>query len=161
MGWISWILPVLGAVAICVMCGVTIGDILLRALFNKPIKGSYEIVQLCLATAIYAGIGETFRRGVNITVDLIDLGLPRLSRVVLLPLGNILSFVVIAVFLFGSIRRSMVLAEYGDVTIDLKLSVVWYWVPVITGLAWALICIVRRLYVDIMSCHTRSLGERK
>lgn len=142
---VSHVLPVVGALAICVMGGITIVDIVLRAVFNLPIQGSYEIVQLSLVTAIYAGIGETFRRGTNLVVDLIDFVAPRVSKKLLIPLADMLSFAVVAVVLAGAIRQGFVVAGYGDTTMDLKIPVYWYWIPVIVGSAWALVCIALRL----------------
>ena len=137
----SYILPVVGAVAICVMGGITIVDILLRAVLNLPIQGSYEIVQLSLVTAIYAGIGETFRRRTNLVVDLIDFAAPRVSKKLLIPLADLLSFAVIAVVFVGAIRQGLAVAGYGDTTMDLKIPVYWYWIPVMIGCGWALVCI--------------------
>ncbi len=141
-GKVIHLLPALGACAICVMGGITIIDIALRGIFNRPIQGSYEIVQLSLVTAIYAGLGETFRRSTNIVVDLIDFVAPRFSRRVLLPLADLLSFVVVAVFFVGAIRQGMAVAGYGDTTMDLKIAIYWYWIPVIVGFGWALACLV-------------------
>lgn len=137
-----------GAAAICIMAGVTIADILLRSLLNRPIQGSYEIVQLSLVTAIYAGVGETFRRGTNLVVDLIDHALPRLSERILRPLADVLSFAVVTVVFVGAIQQGIKVAGYGDVTMDLKLPVYWYWIPVIAGFGWALVCIALRFRKD-------------
>lgn len=145
---VSHILPIVGAIAICVMGGITIVDILLRGILNLPIQGSYEIVQLSLVTAIYAGIGETFRRGTNLVVDLIDFAAPRVSKKLLIPLADLLSFAVVAVVLVGAIRQGFAVAGYGDTTLDLKIPVYWYWIPVIVGLGWALVCIALRFYKD-------------
>lgn len=145
---VASILPAIGACALCVMAGTTIADIVLRALFNAPIQGSYEIVQLSLVTAIYAGLGETFRRGAHLVVDLIDFAVPRLSERVLVPLANLLSLAVVAVFFIGAIQQGMAVARYGDTTMDLKIAVYWYWIPVIGGFGWALVCIAFGLYAE-------------
>ena len=149
MGWIGFILPSIGAIALCLMGSVTIADILLRSLFNRPIQGSYEIVQLCLVTSIYAGLGETFRRGANITVDLVDHLAPRLAAKVLAPLGHALSFLVLAIFFVGAIQRGLKVADYGDVTMDLKMPAWWFWIPVLIGIAWALVCIPAMFFTEL------------
>ncbi len=150
LGWVGFLLPTVGACAICVMAGVTVADILLRSLFNYPLQGTYEIVQLSLVTAIYAGLGETFRRGANLMVDLIDYGAPRFSRIVLAPLAQVLSFCVVAILFVGAVQRGITIAGYGETTMDLKIATWWYWVPVIVGFAWALVCIPLNVWSEFV-----------
>jgi hypothetical protein len=55
----------------------------------------------------------------------------------------------VCVFFVGAIQRGIAVAGYGDTTIDLKLSIVWYWVPVIIGFGWALICVPAGLHAQL------------
>ena len=137
--WVWYVMHVVGALALCAMMGVTILDIILRSFFNYPIQGAYEIVQLCLVTAVFACLGEAFRKGVHVVVDLIDHLAPRLTKRFFLLLSNCLSLCVLFVFLYGAVERAIAIKGYGDQTIDLKIGVFWYWIPVIFGLSGALI----------------------
>ena len=48
----------LAAVAIACMIFITIADIAIKNLFNRPIKGTFELVELLLVFAVFFGFAE-------------------------------------------------------------------------------------------------------
>jgi len=48
--------------------------------------------------------------------------------------GAIVSLVVLAVMLWQMVPLARTMHEFGDVTSDLSLPKIWYWVPVLLGL---------------------------
>ena len=60
------------AVALVAMLGITIADVALRNLFNQPILGTTEIVQMTLVYVVFLGIPETFLKRSHVTVDIAD-----------------------------------------------------------------------------------------
>ena len=49
------------ALAIAAMALLTIADIVMKNAFNRPIKGTFEIVELLLVLVVFFGLAEVFR----------------------------------------------------------------------------------------------------
>ena len=60
------------ALFLMAMMLVTVADVLLRAFFNLPITGAYDLVQLFLVGTVFLSIPEVFLDDENIVVDFID-----------------------------------------------------------------------------------------
>ena len=126
---------------------VTVADVFLRTFFGYPVRGVLELVELGLACTIFLALPAVFLRDEHLVVDVID-HLAKKSVVRLLDLaGAIVSLVVLAVMLWQMVPLARTMHEFGDVTSDLSLAKIWYWVPVLLGLfasaLAAVVCIVR------------------
>src|SRR5437879_602366 len=62
----------LAAAALVILMTVTVADVFLRYLFNKPIRGSYDIVESMLLVLVFNAMAAAFFRRRNIVIDLID-----------------------------------------------------------------------------------------
>ena len=113
---------------------LTVADVFLRTFFSYPIRGVLELVELGLACTIFLALPAVFLRDEHLVVDVID-HLAKKSVVRLLDLaGAIVSLVVLAVMLWQMVPLARTMHEFGDVTSDLSLPKIWYWVPVLLGL---------------------------
>lgn len=113
---------------------VTVADVFLRTFFGYPVRGVLELVELGLACTIFLALPAVFLRDEHLVVDVID-HLAKKSVVRLLDLaGAIVSLVVLAVMLWQMVPLARTMHEFGDVTSDLSLAKIWYWVPVLLGL---------------------------
>ncbi len=124
----------LAAVFLVAMMMLTVADVVLRAVANKPIRGVVELVELMLAGTFFFALPAAFLRDENIVVDMIDGWRPRLVPL----LGRIASagaFVMLAVAVWQSWIAAKDSVALGDVTSDLSLPKVLYWIPVLAGLA--------------------------
>ncbi len=112
---------------------VTVADVVLRHLFGRPIHGVIEIVELFLTGAFFLALPAAFLREDHIVVDIVDHKYPRavpwLKR-----FSVVLAVVMLVVMAYqGSIvARDMI--TFGDVTSDLSIPKIWYWVPVLIGI---------------------------
>ena len=61
-----------GALFLASMMLVTVADVILRALFNLPITGAYDLVQLFLVGTVFLSIPDVFLNNENIVVDFVD-----------------------------------------------------------------------------------------
>ena len=113
---------------------LTVADVFLRTFFSYPMRGVLELVELGLACTIFLALPAVFLRDEHLVVDVID-HLAKKSVVRLLDLaGAIVSLVVLAVMLWQMVPLARTMHEFGDVTSDLSLPKIWYWVPVLLGL---------------------------
>jgi TRAP-type C4-dicarboxylate transport system permease small subunit len=115
---------------------VTVADVLLRAVASKPIRGTFEIVELLLACSFFLALPASFLRDEHIVVDIIDVAAPR--RVALLKriaLG--LAVVLLAAMAWQGWIAARDAVAFNDVTSDLGLPRLWYWIPVLAGMIGA------------------------
>ena len=113
---------------------LTVADVLLREFFARPIHGTYELVALCLACTVFLALPAVFLRDENLVVDAVDY-LVRKPIVRLLDLlGACASLVVLAAMVFHMVPLARDMYEMGDVTADLSIPKIVFWVPVLLGI---------------------------
>lgn len=67
----------IGAVALAAMIAWTVADVALRAVLNRPIHGTVDLVEAALVLVVFLGLPESFLRREQITVDVLDHAVPR------------------------------------------------------------------------------------
>jgi TRAP-type C4-dicarboxylate transport system permease small subunit len=138
----------LAAVFALGMVALTVADVVLRAAFNRPIHGALELVELALAYTIFAALPAVFLRDQNVVVDMVDHVLPR-AVPVLRRIGAVASFVLLAAMGWYMIPRAVDIYEFGDVTSDLSIPRILYWVAALVGVfasaAAALVMLFRKV----------------
>src|SRR5688572_21918114 len=112
---------------------LTVADVMLRTFFGYPIRGMLDLIELGLACTIFIALPAVFLRDEHLVVDVIDHVAPR--RVVrwLDIAGAVLSAAVLAVMAWHMLPLARDMHAFGDVTADLAIPKLWYWVPVLVG----------------------------
>lgn len=112
---------------------LTVADVALRALVNRPIQGTFDLIQLGLACTIYLALPAVFLRDEHLVVDVIDhFAGPRAVRV-LDWIGVAVSLGVLVLMLWQMVPLARDMQEFGDVTADLSIPKIVYWIPVLVG----------------------------
>lgn len=139
-------LAVVAGLFLAAMMIVTVVDVVLRDVFNTGIQGTLEIVELLLACSFFVGLPALFVKDAHIVVDMVDASRPRwvpaLKRISLL-----LSAVTLAAMVWQGWIAAKDTIEFGDVTSDLGLPRVWYWIPVLFGMAAAAVAAMVMFFV--------------
>jgi TRAP-type C4-dicarboxylate transport system permease small subunit len=147
LDWVARACGYLAAAFALGMVALTVTDVALRAAINRPIHGALELVELMLACSIFAALPAVFLREENVVVDMVDHAFPR-AVPLLRRVGAVVSFVVLAAMGWYMIPRAVDILEFGDVTSDLSIPRILYWIPVLVGVfaaaAAALVMIFRR-----------------
>lgn len=128
----------LSAIAVAAMMLVTVADVVLRAAINLPIRGALEIVELLLAVTFFLALPATFLRDEHINVDIIDRfvgarGVDWLKR-----LAALLSVLLLAVLFWQGWIAAQDTLVFNDVTSDLAIPKIVYWIPILIGFAGAI-----------------------
>jgi TRAP-type C4-dicarboxylate transport system permease small subunit len=124
----------LAAFFLAAMMLLTVADVLLRTFFSYPIQGMLELIELGLACTIFVALPAVFLRDEHLVVDVIDHFVrPGLVRLLDL-LGAVLSLVVLAVMAWQIVPLARAMHEFGDVTSDLSIPKIYYWIPVLVGI---------------------------
>ena len=134
----------LAGISLAAMMLVTVADVLLRAVANRPIRGTFEIVELLLACTFFLALPASFLRDEHIVVDIIDGTAPRW-----VPLLKRLSLAIAVALLAAMAWQGWIAARdavaFNDVTSDLGLPRLWYWIPVLAGMVGACLAAVAML----------------
>jgi TRAP-type C4-dicarboxylate transport system permease small subunit len=93
---------------------LTVVDVVGRYVFNAPVKGSIEAIELILGVLVYMAIPLAAARGEHIRIDLLDYLLgpnaQRMQRIV----GNAVSAVVMAFLAWRLYERGAQFAKFKD-----------------------------------------------
>jgi TRAP-type transport system small permease protein len=115
---------------------LTVTDVTLRAAFNAPVRGVYELVELLLAGVFFFALPAVFLRDEHIVVDIIDSvaprGVPVLRRAV-----DAVAVVLLAVMAWQGWLAARDTLAFGDVTAELGLPRILHWIPLLVGVVGA------------------------
>nr|WP_246220662.1 TRAP transporter small permease [Phytoactinopolyspora mesophila] len=75
----------------------TVGDIVGRAVFSHPLRGTIEMTELAVVVLVYLGLALTEDRDRHITVDLLYVRLGATGQLVLRVFAGVVAFVVVSV----------------------------------------------------------------
>jgi len=123
----------LAAIFLAGMMLLTVADVVLRHVFSHPIRGMLELIELGLACTVFLGLPAVFLRDENLVVDVIDHLAPRGVVRFLDLLGALVSLGVLVVMAWQMAPLAKAMIEFGDVTSDLSIPKLYYWIPVLLG----------------------------
>ena len=141
--WVAQVGAVVAGTALAAMMLLTVADVTLRGLLGWPIRGTFELVELGLAATFFLALPLVFLRDENIVVDSIDHRAPRVVPL-LRRIAGVVSAVVLALMTWRALVGARDSLVFGDVSADLALPQLVYWIPVALGLAGALVAALLR-----------------
>ena len=123
---------------------LTVADVVLRAVSNQPIRGTFEIIELLLACSFFLALPAVFLRDEHLVVDVVDpfapRWVPRLRRI-----AEVIAIPVLALMAWEGFKAARETLVFNDVTSDLSIHRLWYWIPVLIGLIGSAIAAVAML----------------
>ncbi len=140
------------ALFLAAMMLITVADVTLRVLFNLPITGVYDLVQLCLVGTVFLSVPEVFLRDENIVIDFVDHIFGRTAVGLLKAIANLAALTFLAVLSWRMIQPTLDSMRFGETSPDLSIPMVVHWALMIAGIvlalpaaAWLLIQSVRSI----------------
>ena len=129
----------LAMLALVLMMGVTVVDVFSRFVFNKPIQGSYDLVESMLLIFVFHGLGAVFIKQQHIVIDLIDTILSERMVAFLIWIANTLTVGLLVVFGWAMINPALNAYRYGDENLELGLPLYLLWIVALLGLGGAIL----------------------
>jgi TRAP-type transport system small permease protein len=117
--------PLLGVIAgvlLFSMMSITFVDVILRYLFNAPLRGSFEVTELMLVVLIFAALPLVSRREEHVVMDFLDRYLPRWIYRALRVLEHVVCAAVMAGLGALLWQKAGKLGAYGDTTSVLRIE---------------------------------------
>lgn len=126
----------IAAVFLVGMLLLTVADVVLRSIFNYPLRGVYELVELMLAGSFFLALPCVFLRDDNILVNTIDEIWPRIVPL-LKRIALVLAVLTFVVLVWQGWDAAWDSYEFHDITADLGLPKFWHWTIVLVGMSLA------------------------
>jgi TRAP-type C4-dicarboxylate transport system permease small subunit len=116
------VLGALTAAVLFVMMVLTCVDVIGRYVFNRPVPGALEIIEILVAATVFCALPLVTLREEHVTVDLLDAVVPdwllRLQHVA----AYLASAIVAGVLAWQLLVRANRMMGYGDTTAVLKIT---------------------------------------
>jgi TRAP-type C4-dicarboxylate transport system permease small subunit len=133
-------LGALTAVALFVMMTLTCVDVVGRYLFNRPVPGGLEIIEILVAATVFGALPLVTLREEHVTVDLLDAVVPDWLLRVQHVAACALSAAVCGVAAWQLLLRANRMLGYGDTTAVLKIAL--YPLTYLMSAAMALVAVI-------------------
>jgi len=124
--WEERIDAVLGVAASALLFGLmvlTFADVVARYLFNRPIRGAFEVTELTLLVLIFAGLPLVSHADEHVTMDFIDHLLPPAGRRALVRLVHAICGAVMVFLTWQVWIKAGKISSYGDTTDVLRITI--------------------------------------
>lgn len=148
------------AVFLLAMVAINVVDVGLRSGLNKPIFGTYEIVEFFLAAVAFLAIPEVFLRDQHITIELIDQILPAKVIDWLRAIGNFTGVVFVTLLAWHMVQPALDFIEFDEITMDLQLPLIWKAALILTGIAAAIVAALALFLRDLSTALGGSNEKR-
>ncbi len=127
-GWLRHLDPVrlltiAGALALAVMMLWTMVDIGARIIFNKPLHGTLDLVEVTLVLVAFLALPECFRRDEQIKVDLFDAAVGSRTLAAMRLAGEIATLAFLALLAVTLLQPLVDAYRFGDQKPDLPVPI--------------------------------------
>jgi TRAP-type C4-dicarboxylate transport system permease small subunit len=113
---------------------VTVSDVVLRAVSSLPVRGALEIVELALACTFFLALPAVFLREEHVAVDVIGRLIGARASRLLRSAASALAVIILGLMTWQGGIAAEDAVTFGDVTPDLSIPRILYWLPVLIGL---------------------------
>lgn len=120
---VSRFLLYIGQFALAMMVILTVADVFLRYVFNRPILGSYELTEFMMAVLVFSTIGYTMVVKGHVVVDLVFTKLPQRSRDILECITSFIAFILFAIVAWRNALHAGTAWGRNDVTAELFIPI--------------------------------------
>lgn len=119
---LCWVLALIGAAVLLALALTTVISVLGRYLFNTPVSGDFEIVEIGCAIAVACFLPYCQLRQGNVIVDLFTLKAPQAFKNILDAIGCILLTIMAGLMTWRVGLSGMDLHRYNDQTMILQFN---------------------------------------
>jgi TRAP-type C4-dicarboxylate transport system permease small subunit len=139
-GWVQRSQLWLAATALVILMLVTVLDVFMRYLFNRPIRASLDTVEVMLLVFVFNGMPAAFFSRRHIVIDLLD-GVfgPRITGV-LIRIADVLSVLCLGLLIWAMLLPARQAFQYGDAKMELPIPIYALYIVALVSLAGTIFC---------------------
>jgi TRAP-type C4-dicarboxylate transport system permease small subunit len=129
------------ALALLIMVLAVVVDVAMANLFNRPISGTFDLVETTLVVLVFMGFPATFLRNGHIAVDVVDhfVSPAAVARLKLLAAAVTLPFLLFLAW--QMVTPALDTFKFGERKQELGLPLWVLWVPMILGIVLSAIAL--------------------
>lgn len=120
---LRWSTGLMAAMALFTIMWLTLVDVTGRRFFSHSVPGGLEITEMLMVVVIFGAMPLVSWRNEHVVFDSLDAFLPDWVRAIQARLVNLVCAVVFGFLAYLMTTRADRLAEYGDTTVHLQLSI--------------------------------------
>jgi TRAP-type C4-dicarboxylate transport system permease small subunit len=140
----TYYLALLGTAAFLIAVLLTVVDIVLRSVSGMTVHGLTDIVTLCTMTGALLAIPYGFAADQHVVIDVFTDRMPSGVQRGLMVFAALLALLFLSGAAWFGFQQMMREYSYGDRSQSIGIPLVFYWIPLVSGLALAaLVCIWR------------------
>jgi len=147
------------ALFLAAMMLITVADVILRAVFNLPITGTYDLVQLFLVGTVFLSIPDVFLHDKNIVIDFVDHLFGPRAICLLKLIANIFAVVFVAMLIWRMIPPALDAVKFHEVSPDLSIPMGVHWALMIVGIVLTLPAAVWMLIESAKAFSSGQAGQ--
>jgi len=151
---VARLLTRVAAVFLLGMVAVNTIDVGLRGLFNIPVFGSFDMIELAMGFVAFLVIPETFLRNEHITIELIDSLVPSGVLKFLKLFGLALTIAFVALLSWYMVQPALDFVRFHETTVELQMPVIWKAAPVLAAFVVAIFAVLVMLARELRAPST-------
>jgi len=132
---ISRFLYVIGQFILVLMVLITVVDVFLRYVLNRPILGSYELTQFMMAILVFASVGYTMTVKGHVIVDLATTRLSQRAQALIECITSLLGAILFAIVTWRNVLQAGIAWRRHDVSAELFITTSPFILFVAVGIA--------------------------
>jgi len=148
-------------VALVALMMVTVVDVFMRYLFNRPLRGSFDAVEGLLLLFVFNSMAATFFGRRHIVIDIIDSFVPRHVAGALIRVADVLSVLILGLLAWAMLVPAAQSYAYGELKQDLGLPIFTLWLVAILSLAGTIFCAVAIALARPTADDPSTVGHRE
>ena len=126
--------------ALVILMLVTVLDVFMRYLFNRPIRASLETVEVMLLVFVFNGMAAAFFGRRHIVIDLLDGVFGARVTGMLIRIADVLSVLCLGLLAWAMLLPATQAYQYGDVKMELPIAIYVLWIVALASLAGTIFC---------------------
>lgn len=120
---VSRFLHGIGQFILILMVLITVVDVFLRYVFNKPIVGSYELTEFMMAILVFGSLGYTMAVKGHVCVDLVTNQLSKRAQAIVECITCMLAFLLFGISTWRNVLHAVTAWQRNDVSGELYIPV--------------------------------------
>lgn len=145
---VAGILVFLATICLAATAILTVLDVVLRNTIGMPVPGMIDITQLAMMYTIFPCIAYAFSRRAHVAVTVLADMMPLTAARTLAIIGWALGAAVCAYLAFAVWAQARMIWTYGDVSQNMHIPMIWYWFPIVAGLALSALAAVAAIFSE-------------